>query len=102
VTSDIRAYIEKLQQVALKPKNRRRRSPAWSAHRATSAGIGGFLEMGADPAATHHDVAQTIARRMAENWQTIPHVTQFADADFTRLNALRKQFVRPTPRRAPG
>ena len=36
---------------------------------------------------------QVIARRMSENWTTIPHVTQFDDADFTQLNALRKKFA---------
>jgi pyruvate dehydrogenase E2 component (dihydrolipoamide acetyltransferase) len=36
---------------------------------------------------------QVIARRMWENWNAIPHVTQFDEADFTRLNELRKKFA---------
>jgi pyruvate/2-oxoglutarate dehydrogenase complex dihydrolipoamide acyltransferase (E2) component len=36
---------------------------------------------------------QVIARRMWENWNAIPHVTQFDDADFTRLNELRKKYA---------
>ena len=36
---------------------------------------------------------QVIARRMWESWNAIPHVTQFDDADFTRLNELRKKFA---------
>jgi pyruvate dehydrogenase E2 component (dihydrolipoamide acetyltransferase) len=36
---------------------------------------------------------QVIARRMAENWNTIPHVTQFDEADITGLLALRKKYV---------
>jgi pyruvate dehydrogenase E2 component (dihydrolipoamide acetyltransferase) len=36
---------------------------------------------------------QVIARRMLENWNTIPHVTQFDNIDFTRLNELRKQYT---------
>jgi len=36
---------------------------------------------------------QVIARRMLENWNTIPHVTQFDDIDFTRLNELRKKYA---------
>ena len=36
---------------------------------------------------------QVIARRMWENWNAIPHVTQFDDADFTRLNDLRKKYA---------
>ena len=36
---------------------------------------------------------QVIARRMWESWNTIPHVTQFGEADFTRLNELCKRFA---------
>jgi len=36
---------------------------------------------------------QVIARRMVESWTTIPHVTQFDEADFAQLNALRKKFA---------
>ena len=35
---------------------------------------------------------KTIARRMVENWNAIPHVTQFDEADLTAINALRKKF----------
>jgi pyruvate dehydrogenase E2 component (dihydrolipoamide acetyltransferase) len=34
-----------------------------------------------------------IARRMLENWNAIPHVTQFDEADITGLNALRKKYA---------
>src|SRR5258705_3402930 len=36
---------------------------------------------------------QVIARRMLENWNTVPHVTQFDEADVTELNALRKKYA---------
>lgn len=36
----------------------------------------------------------TIARRMVENWNAIPHVTQFEEADITDILALRKKFVK--------
>ena len=36
---------------------------------------------------------RTIAARMTESWTTIPHVTQFADADITALMAMRKKHV---------
>lgn len=36
---------------------------------------------------------QTISRRMTENWNTIPHVTQFDEADITGLLELRKQYA---------
>jgi pyruvate dehydrogenase E2 component (dihydrolipoamide acetyltransferase) len=34
-----------------------------------------------------------ISRRMVENWNAIPHVTQFDDADITGVLALRKKYV---------
>ena len=36
---------------------------------------------------------QVIARRMGESWNAVARVTQFDDADFTRLNELRKKFA---------
>ncbi len=30
---------------------------------------------------------------MLENWNTVPHVTQFDEADVTELNALRKKYA---------
>jgi pyruvate dehydrogenase E2 component (dihydrolipoamide acetyltransferase) len=34
---------------------------------------------------------QVIARRMSENWTTVPRVTQFDEADITDLSELRKK-----------
>jgi pyruvate dehydrogenase E2 component (dihydrolipoamide acetyltransferase) len=36
---------------------------------------------------------RTIGRRMHESWSTIPHVTQFAEADITDLLALIKKYA---------
>jgi len=36
---------------------------------------------------------QVIARRMGESWNAVPRVTQFDEADFTRLNELRKKYA---------
>ena len=36
---------------------------------------------------------KVISRRMVENWNAIPHVTQFDDADITSLLELRKKYV---------
>jgi pyruvate dehydrogenase E2 component (dihydrolipoamide acetyltransferase) len=30
---------------------------------------------------------------MSESWNAVPRVTQFDEADFTQLNALRKKFA---------
>ena len=36
---------------------------------------------------------KVISRRMTENWNAIPHVTQFDDADLTKVLELRKQYA---------
>jgi pyruvate dehydrogenase E2 component (dihydrolipoamide acetyltransferase) len=36
---------------------------------------------------------QVIARRMSENWNAVPHVTQFDNIDITDINALRKKYA---------
>lgn len=90
VMSDIRAYVEKLQKVALKPK-----AAATSAESVAKLPLEpiDFSKWGAITRQTTSMLRQTIARRMLESWTTIPQVTQFEEADFTRLNALRKQFA---------
>ncbi len=92
VMGDIRAYIEKLQKVALKPKA----APAVAAEAAPARPVPepvDFSKWGPITRQPTSMLRQTIARRMWESWNTIPQVTQFDDADFTRLNALRKQFA---------
>ncbi|MBI2871348.1 MAG: 2-oxo acid dehydrogenase subunit E2 [Candidatus Omnitrophica bacterium] len=37
-------------------------------------------------------IRKTIGRRMTESWLTIPHVTQFGEADITRLNELISHY----------
>ena len=36
---------------------------------------------------------KTISRRMSENWNTVPHVTQFDSVDVTNLDLLRKKLA---------
>jgi pyruvate dehydrogenase E2 component (dihydrolipoamide acetyltransferase) len=90
VLADIKAYIQRLQRLA-----RRGRSG------------GGAAEPEPKPAAPQIDFSQwgsilkkpltplrqTIARRMLENKNTIPHVTQFDEADITGLTELRKKHA---------
>jgi pyruvate dehydrogenase E2 component (dihydrolipoamide acetyltransferase) len=90
VMSDIRAYIEKLQKVALKPKAA---APAEAVPAKPAPETIDFSKWGPITRQPTSMLRQTIARRMWESWNTIPQVTQFDEADFTRLNALRKQFA---------
>ena len=87
--ADVRAYVQRLHQ---------RRAPA---------------ETGVGPAAPQQTARQkqlispsgaqiakkplsplrkVISRRMSENWNAIPHVTQFDEADISAVLALRKKY----------
>ena len=87
VTSDIRAYIARLQKAADKPK-----VAAMAPAKPVAESIN-FSKWGPVTKKPLTQLRQVIARRLWESWNTIPHVTQFDDADFTRLNELRKKFA---------
>jgi pyruvate dehydrogenase E2 component (dihydrolipoamide acetyltransferase) len=89
VLADLRAYIQRLQKAAERPQPVE--SPAAPAKPA--AGPIDFSKWGPVTRKPLTPLRQVIARRMWENWNAIPHVTQFDEADFTRLNELRKQFA---------
>jgi len=87
VTGDIRAYLVRLQKAADKPKAA---APAPAKPVAESID---FSKWGPVTKKPLTQLRQVIARRMWESWNAIPHVTQFDDADFTRLNELRKKYA---------
>ena len=87
VTGDIRAYIARLQKAADKPK-----VAAMMPAKPAAESID-FSKWGPVTKKPLTQLRQVIARRMWENWNAIPHVTQFDDADFTRLNELRKKYA---------
>jgi pyruvate dehydrogenase E2 component (dihydrolipoamide acetyltransferase) len=84
VIGDIRAYIARLQK-AMEPPGAAPVKPA--------AEQIDFSRWGPVTKKPLSQLRQVIARRMWENWNAIPHVTQFDDADFTRLNELRRKYA---------
>ena len=89
---DLRAYIRKLQSAAAKAKS----APAACVPSAPTKPPTEQIDFSKWGPVTKKPVTplrQVIARRMWESWNTIPHVTQFDDADFSRLNELRKKFA---------
>jgi len=86
---DLRAYIARLQKVADKP----RPAAAAAAPAKPVAEPIDFSQWGPVTKRPVTPLRQVIARRLSESWNTIPHVTQFDDADFTQLNVLRKKFA---------
>lgn len=90
VLEDIRAYIQRLQRLAGEPKT----APAGpAAAPKPSVESIDFSKWGPVSIKPLSPLRQVIARRMHENWNAVPHVTQFDEADITDLNALRKKYA---------
>ncbi|MGA3284160.1 MAG: 2-oxo acid dehydrogenase subunit E2 [Verrucomicrobiota bacterium] len=85
---DLRAYIARLQKAAEKPKPAAAATPAKPVAEQID-----FSQWGPVTKKPVTPLRRVIARRLSESWNTIPHVTQFDEADFTQLNALRKKFA---------
>ena len=90
--SDMKAYVQRLQKLAFASKRGEGAASGGTAQKAKTASID-FSQWGPVTRKSMSPLRQTISRRMAENWNTVPHVTQFDEADITELNALRKKFA---------
>lgn len=88
VMEDLRAYIQRLQKLAAQPKSSTAAAPAKPAAEPVD-----FSKWGSVTKKPLSPLRQVISRRMTENWNTIPHVTQFDEADITGLLAMRKKYV---------
>lgn len=89
VIADVRAYIARLQSLAAAPKA----APSAAAAEKPAAERVDFSKWGEVSKKPMSMLRKVIARRMTENWNAIPHVTQFDDADITALLELRKKFA---------
>ncbi len=87
VLTDVREYIQRLVRVARQPKI----APA--APSKPPAESIDFSRWGVVVKKPLSPLRKVISRRMAENWNTIPHVTQFDDADLSSVLALRQKYV---------
>jgi pyruvate dehydrogenase E2 component (dihydrolipoamide acetyltransferase) len=88
VMDDLRGYIQRLQKLAAQPRGGAVGTPrpTQPAERVDFSKWGEVTKKPMSP------LRKTIARRMVENWNAVPHVTQFDEVDITSLNDLRKKF----------
>ena len=91
VLDDIRAYVQRLQRLAFQQKPGA--APAAAQPARPPAEQIDFSKWGPVNKKPLSALRQVIARRMTENWNAIPHVTQFDDADITSIDALRKKYA---------
>jgi pyruvate dehydrogenase E2 component (dihydrolipoamide acetyltransferase) len=88
VMADLRAYVQRLLKLAAAPK-----TTGPTAKVAAPAEQIDFSKWGEITKKPMSPLRKTISRRMVENWNSIPHVTQFDEADITDLLELRKRFA---------
>jgi pyruvate dehydrogenase E2 component (dihydrolipoamide acetyltransferase) len=88
VLSDVRAYIQRLMRAAQSPKA----AGAPAAEKPAPEKID-FSKWGEISKKPMSSLRKVIARRMVENWNAIPHVTQFDEADLTTILELRKKYA---------
>lgn len=85
VLKDLRDYIQRLQEMAFKPAR-----PAIV--RPEPQRID-FTKWGPVRRERLSALRRTVTDRTVASWTTIPHVTQFDEADITALMELRKKYV---------
>ncbi|GIX05792.1 MAG: hypothetical protein KatS3mg115_0195 [Candidatus Poribacteria bacterium] len=90
VLEDLRRYIQWLQSLAFGQAPAPAPTPT-AAERPTPQRID-FERWGPVRRERLSSLRRTIARRLQEAWNAIPHVTQFDEADITELMALRGRY----------
>src|SRR5436309_200134 len=83
VLADLRGYIQGLQKLAME-----RKPGAAPGSRTPAAEKVDFSKWGPVHRQPLTHLRKVISERMTESWTTVPHVTQFDEADITTLNEL--------------
>lgn len=86
--ADVRAYIQRLQQLAYGKKPAAAREAPAPMPEAVD-----FSKWGPVDKKRMSPLRRTVAARTSEAWATVPHVFQFDEADITSLMELRKQYA---------
>ncbi|HXX63700.1 MAG TPA: 2-oxo acid dehydrogenase subunit E2 [Bacteroidota bacterium] len=92
VMADLRSYVQKIQQIAQQERGAQRTTPAALPAKAPPARID-FSKWGSIQEKKLTLLRKAIAGKMVESWTSVPHVTQFDEADVTACLALRKKYA---------
>jgi pyruvate dehydrogenase E2 component (dihydrolipoamide acetyltransferase) len=88
VLADVRRYLQSLQQLALAAPAGGAPEPA----RPAAAPVD-FAKWGKVDREKMTMLRSTISNRMVAAWTSIPHITQFDEADITGILSLRKKYA---------
>jgi len=91
VTADVRAYVQRLQAAALAPPAVVA-APGAPAPKPAASPVD-FAKWGPVSRKKMTLLRKAISTKMVESWTSVPHITQFDEADVTELNALRRKFA---------
>ena len=91
VMADLRAYIERLRRAAAHPAGDAAAAAAPAAAAAKAPQVD-FSKWGPVTKQPFSSLRQTIAHRMTASWTSIPHVTQFDEADLTAMLAAKQRY----------
>lgn len=80
---DLRSYIEQLQEIAFEAKREPPREVAPAID---------FEQWGPVHREAMSRVRKAVSRKMTQSWTSVPHVTQFDEADITALLALKEKY----------
>jgi pyruvate dehydrogenase E2 component (dihydrolipoamide acetyltransferase) len=84
---DLKTYVQSLQDLVFKQKIPLARGPQEAPPKTDFSRWGSITRKRLSP------LRRTVAEKTTEAWTTIPHVTQFADADISALTELRKKYA---------
>jgi pyruvate dehydrogenase E2 component (dihydrolipoamide acetyltransferase) len=84
---DLRAYIQRLQEMLLQQK-----ATPPKAQKPALESID-FSKWGPIHKKRMSSLRRIVAQRMYESWSTIPHITQFDEADITSLSESKKKYT---------
>jgi pyruvate dehydrogenase E2 component (dihydrolipoamide acetyltransferase) len=87
VLADVRRYLQSLQKAAQKPQIS---APTVVPSAAPPVD---FAKWGSVERKKMTTLRTTISNRMVASWTTIPHITQFDEADITGVLALQKKYA---------
>jgi pyruvate dehydrogenase E2 component (dihydrolipoamide acetyltransferase) len=90
VMADLKRYIQQMQRASAQPAIASAPSPAIMTASAEAADFSKWGKITTEKLTT---LRRTISSKMVDSWRTIPHVTQFDEADVTSLLSLRKKYA---------
>jgi len=93
VLDDLRAFVQRLQEIAFREKPATALTAAPTPPTAPQAESIDFSKWGPVRRERMSSLRRTVSQRMIHSWSTVPKINQFEDADVTKLLALRKKHA---------